>query len=166
MKCQKVFFCIISEIGELVGTQPVSWCKTCWCNGYHEIEICVLYRNIHTQEYLDILVSCSILEYFVILIREWVDERLLLDIWFWYFDLDILIFWYWYLNQGMSGYNRPNWISTSCHQRLVRKTHIYAHFYPSTNFFIVVFLHCVISSHQKASHIKADHCFLFLCFQL
>ena len=165
MKCQKVIFCIISEIGELVGSQPVSWCKTYWCNGYHEIEICVLYRNIHTQEYLDILVSCSILEYFVILIREWVDERLLLDIWFWYFYLDILIFWYWYLNQGMSGYNGPIGfphpvISGSSGR------HTYAHFHSSTNFFIVVFLHCVISSHQKASHIKADHCFLFICCQL
>ena len=164
MKCQKVIFCIISEIGELVGTQPVSWCKTYWCNGYHEIEICVLYRNIHTQEYLDILVSCSILEYFVILIREWGMSGYYLIFDFDIFDLDILIFWYWYLNQGMSGYNRPNWISTSCHQRLVRKTHICP--LPFYQFFIVVFLHCVISSHQKASHIKADHCFLFICCQL
>ena len=165
MKCQKVIFCIISEIGELVGTQPVSWCKTYWCNGYHEIEICVLYRNIHTQEYLDILVSCSILEYFVILIREWGMSGYYLIFDFDIFDLDILISWYWYLNQGMSGYNGPIGfphpvISGSSGR------HTYAHFHSSTNFFIVVFLHCVISSHQKASHIKADHCFLFLCCQL
>ena len=138
MKCQKVIFCIISEIGELVGTQPVSWCKTYWCNGYHEIEICVLYRNIHTQEYLDILVSCSILEYFVILIREWgmsgyylifdFDILILIS---WSFDIGILIK-EWVATTGPIGFPHPVISGSS-------ERHTYAHFHSSTIFLLLYF---------------------------